>query len=592
MKINLPVPRGRYIVSRTDLKGAMTYANDTFVQLSGFTRDELIGKNHNAVRHPDMLPGAFAWLWDTIKEGRPWRGIVKNRCKNGDFYWVDALVVPVLKNNQTVGYMSVRTEPTRQQIADAETLYSQLKTGKAKIPQPSAWMRISLKTKLTGFVLWLLAAQLLAVLAPLLGPALGVSASSLDLTVKLLSASSLVAGVWLLVIQNKMMDIIQRIIGRLDNIAQGDLTDSIPLHRVDELGRLNDSLVTMQTHLKAMLAEIAEAADEVGVNAGVLSEEMDQTRQVTNRQSDAASSIASAVEQLVASVNEIACSAQQASQAVEASHDLLSEASLRMSESQDASKNVVSTVHGAGEAMAELFKSISAIDRVSQIIRGIADQTNLLALNAAIEAARAGEAGRGFAVVADEVRKLAENSSKQTSEITASVQEIQRITQIAVHTMSAAGNHVASADTAVTTARSGLDAVANHGEEVASISQHIADGTLQQSAAGNGIATQVEGIVSGIEQTSSSIADSALEARAYFLLLRQKKVAKEKATPGRCRLRRFLALLGEPGDSLNSPAAQTTRVESPRLPCVAQQRRQPVLRILERHPFAPAQSSS
>ena len=514
MKINLPVtqmevpfPKGRYIVSRTDLKGAMTYANDTFVQLSGFTRDELIGKNHNAVRHPDMLPGAFAWLWDTIKEGRPWRGIVKNRCKNGDFYWVDALVVPVLKNNQTVGYMSVRTEPTRQQIADAETLYSQLKTGKAKIPQPSAWMRISLKTKLTGFVLWLLAAQLLAVLAPLLGPALGVSASSLDLTVKLLSASSLVAGVWLLVIQNKMMDIIQRIIGRLDNIAQGDLTDSIPLHRVDELGRLNDSLVTMQTHLKAMLAEIAEAADEVGVNADVLSEEMDQTRQVTNRQFDAASSIASAVEQLVASVNEIACSAQQASQAVEASHDLLSEASLRMSESQDASKNVVSTVHGAGEAMAELFKSISAIDRVSQIIRGIADQTNLLALNAAIEAARAGEAGRGFAVVADEVRKLAENSSKQTSEITASVQEIQRITQIAVHTMSAAGNHVASADTAVTTARSGLDAVANHGEEVASISQHIADGTLQQSAAGNEIATQVEGIVSGIEQTSSSIAE-------------------------------------------------------------------------------------
>ncbi|MFZ2855035.1 MAG: PAS domain-containing methyl-accepting chemotaxis protein [Rhodocyclaceae bacterium] len=514
MKTNLPItqveapfPKGRYIVSRTDLKGMTTYANDTFVHLSGFTREELIGKNHNVVRHPDMLPGAFAWLWDTLKEGRPWRGIVKNRCKNGDFYWVDALVVPVLKNNQTIGYMSVRTEPTRQQVADAEALYRLLKEGKAKIPKPSAWMRISLKAKLTGFVLWLIGAQVIGAATHLFGPALGLSTGTIELTLQLLGGTSVIAGVWLLSIQSKMMEIINRIIGRLDNIAQGDLTDPIPLHRVDELGRLNDSLVTMQTHLKAMMAEISEAADQVGENADVLSLEMDQTSKVTHAQSAAASSIAAAVEQLVASVNEIADSAQQASQAVTASHELLGEASLRMNESQAASLNVVSTVNGAGQTMSELFQSISAIDRVSQVIRGIAEQTNLLALNAAIEAARAGESGRGFAVVADEVRKLAENSSKQTSEITASVQEIQRVTQIAVSTMESAGSHVAGADTAVSAARSGLDAVAHHGEEVASISRHIADGTRQQSAAGNEIASQVEGIVSGIEQTSASIAE-------------------------------------------------------------------------------------
>jgi aerotaxis receptor len=484
-----------------------TYANDTFVELSGFTREELIGKNHNVVRHPDMLPGAFAWLWDTIKEDRPWRGIVKNRCKNGDFYWVDALVVPVLKNNQVTGYMSVRTEPTRHQVAEAEALYQNLKEGKAKIPKPSVWMRTSLKAKLSGFALWMIAAQIIVLGMEAVGPSAGLSAGAVALTHNALGISVVFAGVWLLAIQSRMMSVVRNISGRLDHIAQGDLTDVIPLHRVDELGKLNDSLVTMQTHLKAMMAEIAEAADQVGENAAILNAEMNQTRKVTEVQSGAAGSIATAVGQLVASANAIADSAQQASQSVEVSHGLLNEASARMSESQNASQNVVTTVSGAGQTMAELFRSISAIDRVSQVIRGIADQTNLLALNAAIEAARAGETGRGFAVVADEVRKLAENSSKQTSEITDSVQEIQRITQLAVKTMEDAGTQVATAETAVTAARAGLDAVDQHGEEVATISRHIADSTRQQSAAGNQISSQVAGIVAGIDQTASSITE-------------------------------------------------------------------------------------
>ncbi|MEO8409967.1 MAG: methyl-accepting chemotaxis protein, partial [Propionivibrio sp.] len=132
--------------------------------------------------------------------------------------------------------------------------------------------------------------------------------------------------------------------------------------------------------------------------------------------------------------------------------------------------------------------------------------TNLLALNAAIEAARAGEAGRGFAVVADEVRKLAEQSSKQTVEITASVQEIQRVTQLALGTMQAAGTHVAETDAAMGSARSGLDSVAEHGREVASISGHIADSTRTQALSGNEIAAHLEGIVLGIDQMTGAIA--------------------------------------------------------------------------------------
>ena len=514
MKTNLPVtqvevafPKGQYIVSRTDLKGTITYANDTFLSISGFSRAELIGKNHNLVRHPDMLPAAFGWLWDTLKEGRPWRGIVKNRCKNGDFYWVDALVVPVLKNSQTLGYMSVRTAPTRQQITEAEALYLQLKQGKARIPKPALWMHLSIKMKLTGFVLWMVLAQIISIAVHLLGPVLGISAGVVELVLLSLGASCIGAGVWLLAIQKRMMLGIDRFIGHLCNIAQGDLTDTISLGRVDELGSLNDALLTMQAHLKAMMAEIAEASDQAGDFAETVNAEMNLTRKSTETQSAATSSIATEIAQLVGSVNGIAKSALQASQAVEASHELLNNASRRMGESQDASRNVVETVNDTGQIMSALFESILAIDRVSQIIRGIADQTNLLALNAAIEAARAGEHGRGFAVVADEVRKLAEKSSKQTSEIAASVLEIQRITQTAVSSMEAAGNHVAGANSAVNAARAGLDAVSHHGAEVACIFRHIADATRQQSASGDQIATRLQGIVGGIAQTSDSIAE-------------------------------------------------------------------------------------
>lgn len=522
-QIEIPFPQGRYIVSRTDLKGIITYANDTFVDISGFGRDELIGKNHNIVRHPDMPPQAFAWLWDTIKEGRPWRGTVKNRTKSGDYYWVDALAVPVRKNGQIAGYMSVRTAPTREQTAAADALYKQLNASKAALPKPAAWMRVPLKAKLNGLVFGLLAVQILAAGINGFGGGLGMSPAGIEFGMQILSASGIAVGIWLVVMQNQTMTIVNRIIGRLNHISQGDLTDDIPLHRVDELGKLNDSLVTMQTHLRAMMAEIAEAAAEVGDNAAVLHAEMEQTRDTADQQFAAVGRIAAAVEQLVASVHEVADSAAAASQTVAASRDLLGDASQRMMDSQAASNNVVTTVDSAGKTMSELFQSIFAIGRISKAIQGIAEQTNLLALNAAIEAARAGETGRGFAVVADEVRKLAEKASTQTGEITATVQEIQRITQIAVTSMETAGTHVAATDAAMIQARAGLDSVSTHGETVVEISRHIADGTRQQAAAGNEIAGQVEGIVAGIDQTTSAMAavgEKANQMRATSSRLR------------------------------------------------------------------------
>ena len=530
MKTNLPltqtearIPKGRYIVSRTDLKGITTYVNDTFIAVSGFSREELIGKNHNVVRHPDMLPGAFQWLWDTIQQGRPWRGIVKNRCKSGDFYWVDALVVPVLKNGKAIGYMSVRKEPSREQVAAAEAFYQKLKDGKASLPKIPFWKRISLKAKFHGLVSLLLGLQLVATGVLFFGSSFGLTANSSQALLQALMGIGIFASIALLIAHGQVLTVINRIVGRLENIAQGDLTDEIPIARTDELGRLNDALITMQTHLKAMMAEIAESADVMNSSADALNEEMGSTRRVTEAQSDSVTRIASAVEQLVASVNEIADSAQQAALAVDSSKGLLDQAESSMGDSQAATASVVTAVSGAGTTMTELSRSIMAIDRVSHVIRGIADQTNLLALNAAIEAARAGESGRGFAVVADEVRKLAEQSSKQTAEITASVQEIQRVTQLALESMESAGAHVASTDVAMSAARNGLDMVAQHGQEVASISRHIADGTREQASTGNEIANQIEGIVGCLDQTTtaiSSVTEKAVQMKSASSQLR------------------------------------------------------------------------
>jgi aerotaxis receptor len=120
----LPFPANTYLVSRTDLKGVITYVNDAFVEISGFSREELIGQSHNIVRHPEMPEAAFRDLWATVKSGVPWRGLVKNRCKNGDFYWVEAFVMPLKKNSQVTGYMSVRTPAPRDKRAAAEAAYA------------------------------------------------------------------------------------------------------------------------------------------------------------------------------------------------------------------------------------------------------------------------------------------------------------------------------------------------------------------------------------------------------------------------------------------------------------------------------------
>jgi methyl-accepting chemotaxis protein len=139
MRTNLPVTQNEVsleieqsLVSKTDLKGQITYINQSFIDVSGFSQNELIGQSHNIVRHPDMPSEVFADLWETLKAGRPWTGIVKNRCKNGDHYWVEANATPIYENGVLGGYMSVRTAASREQVSDADRAYQLFRDGSQK----------------------------------------------------------------------------------------------------------------------------------------------------------------------------------------------------------------------------------------------------------------------------------------------------------------------------------------------------------------------------------------------------------------------------------------------------------------------------
>src|SRR5690606_19806231 len=145
MRTNLPVTdRERTftaeerLISTTDLRGKITYCNDAFVAISGFSREELIGQPHNLVRHPDMPSAVFGQMWDRLKRGESWMGVVKNRCQNGDYYWVSAYVTPIWENGAMLGFESVRSLPTAEQKQRATRLYARLRRGQ---PALSLWQR-------------------------------------------------------------------------------------------------------------------------------------------------------------------------------------------------------------------------------------------------------------------------------------------------------------------------------------------------------------------------------------------------------------------------------------------------------------------
>lgn len=422
MRTNLPVTNNEYIlqdsetiVSKTDLKGRITYINQDFLHICGFGEEELLGKPHNIVRHPDMPEEAFDDMWRTLKCGKAWTGLVKNRCKNGDYYWVEANVAPLMENHQIVGYTSIRGKPSRDKVKAADDAYRAIKSGNKRlvIREGGAFVRspldflkvlkgFSITAKLAmAFSVLLLLSIINAIFAwsmqggvslNLAGWALIVATLSVILTVffGLMLFKSIVAP-----LKNVSIDI--------ERMTSGDLTGKIMTKGEDEIAKVVQSLQVLQINVKLLIGQLTQSIDLVNCGAGEIADGVLDLSARTESQASSLEETASAMEQLTATVQQNSDNAHQAS-------DLVVSTATIAVKGGEAVSHVVSTMNSIQESSNRIVDIISVID-------GIAFQTNILALNAAVEAARAGEQGRGFAVVAAEVRSLAQRSASAAKEI-------------------------------------------------------------------------------------------------------------------------------------------------------------------------------
>jgi aerotaxis receptor len=390
-------PKEEELVSTTDLRGVITYANDDFCRIAGYTITELTGNNHNIVRHPDMPKEAFKDLWSNLEQGLPWRGAVKNRCKDGRYYWVDAFVTPVYENNQLTGYQSVRTVLDDKIKVNAELAYQKIKENKSL----TRWY-LSSSLRKTCFVVASLVMAYSALTLPYLILLLPV------LPFFFFKSELFDAPSYLNNLKNNY-DSVSRLIYSGDSLV----------------GVADFHLKILDGKVNTILGRVVDSAKVLENRAFHLQEVANIAKQGVEEETSELHLVATAVEEMVATINEVAQNTSLTSEKVESAHSDCSIARTAMTATMTKIDNLANDVSNSAETAVELASKAEKIGMVMNEIQGIADQTNLLALNAAIEAARAGEQGRGFSVVADEVRALSTRTHTATERIKVSIGEIQ-----------------------------------------------------------------------------------------------------------------------------------------------------------------------
>lgn len=497
MRVNLPVtgveydfPASDMLVSATNVSSHIEYCNPAFIEVSGYSRDELIGQPHNLIRHPDMPKEAFEDMWRTIQGGQSWTALVKNRRKNGDHYWVRANVTPIIKDDSVIGYLSVRTKPNRAEVASMELLYKRLSDGQARIRLRAGrvehvgllrvvdlWRNAGLSMRVA--VVSAMGSLLVAAPFAVFG---GSNATAL------ISASLVTSfcGVWLPSVVmtkragNRLAEV-ERLAARM---AAGDLTIDIPEGKsacvrgtLRSLAQLRATLIAIVSDVRSQIECVKVASREVATG------NMDLSKR-TEVQAASLQETAASLEQLTATV-------KSNSQATTQANDMMSQAQLATKGGCDAVSQTKSTMQSIATSSAQIADIVTTID-------SIAFQTNILALNAAVESARAGEAGKGFAVVAAEVRGLAQRCAT-------SARQIKGIVDTNSSAASAARESVALAADKMLEIESKM-------HRVSAIVQEIASASVEQSLGIDGINDAVVHLDDATQQNAALVEQGAATA--------------------------------------------------------------------------------